>query len=439
MSSMKDSGVAWIGKIPKKWEVTKVKYYFEVINGSTPDSNNFDYWDGEINWITPADMSDFGAISKGENNITGKGYNSCGTTILPSGSIVISCRAPIGKINYALNKLCTNQGCKSLLRIGNNRFFFYLLYTAKEELLLLGRGTTFLELSTYDLKMLDVITPLTAEQQAIADFLDSQCSKIDSIIEDIEKEIDILERYKKSLITETVTKGLDKNVPMKDSGVEWIGDVPSHWEIKKLKYFLTANDDLRVGPFGSSLTNSDFVTEGIAVYNQRSVLDNQFDEMDTFISREKFKELRSFEVAVGDILLTTRGTIGKVAIVPQDSPLGILHPCLIRFRTNKSAIIDKLLVLIFNETTFIKDQLVLMSNSTTIDVIYSYSLKEVLLPVIPKDEQSRIYEFLNEKCLKINSIIATKNKQLETIKKHKQSLIYEYVTGKKRVKSFEGE
>ena len=143
---------------------------------------------------------------------------------------------------------------------------------------------------------------------------------------------------------------------------------------------------------------------------------------------------RSFAVYPGDILITTRGTIGKVAIVPEGANEGILHPCIIKFRVDKEMIIPELLQLIFNESDFVKDQFTLMSNATTIEVIYSYSLKDILLPVIPADEQKKIYGYLSKECIAINGIIAEKQKALAIITQHKKSLIYEYVTGKKRVK-----
>ena len=143
--------------------------------------------------------------------------------------------------------------------------------------------------------------------------------------------------------------------------------------------------------------------------------------------------MRGFSVYPGDILITTRGTIGKVAIVPEGAQEGILHPCIIKFRVDKEMMMPELLQLIFNDSDFVKDQFTLMSNATTIEVIYSYSLKDIILPVIPADEQQRIYDYLSEKCAAIDSVLAQKRKQLNTIQQHKKSLIYEYVTGKKEV------
>jgi len=133
----KASGIEWLGEIPEHWEVKRVKDIFSVINGSTPESSKENFWDGEINWITPADMLDFGQIGEGSRSIAKDGYLSCGTTILPIGSIILSSRAPIGKVNLSTQKLCTNQGCKSLVNNKqDNLYFYYLLFSLQKVLTL---------------------------------------------------------------------------------------------------------------------------------------------------------------------------------------------------------------------------------------------------------------------------------------------------------------
>lgn len=202
---MKSSGIDWIGDIPAHWDINKTKYLFSIVNGSTPESNDLNCWDGDISWITPADMEDFGEIAFGERNITTFGYDSCGTSLLPIGSIVISTRAPIGKINITTNVLCTNQGCKSLVGNKDNKYFFYLLYALKDQLTLLGRGTTFLELSTSALANFKIIIPKDEEQICIVNYLDCQCRKIDSILKDKQQQLEKIRQHKKSLIYEYVT------------------------------------------------------------------------------------------------------------------------------------------------------------------------------------------------------------------------------------------
>lgn len=210
-SPMKDSGVEWIGRIPETWEVGRIKHYFKMVNGATPTSTISEFWDGEIIWITPADMNDDGIIKTGKRNITNEGFQSCGTNLVPTGSIIISTRAPIGKINIAQNPLCTNQGCKSLVSRKNNKYYYYYLISKKHILEFLGRGTTFLELSGFDLNNFNIPVPSSSEQQAIANYLDNKCTKIDAVIADKQAQLETLAAYKKSFIYEYVTG--KKSVP----------------------------------------------------------------------------------------------------------------------------------------------------------------------------------------------------------------------------------
>lgn len=180
--------VDYVSCLPEGWRIKRTKYEFTIINGSTPDTNYSEYWDGDINWIGPADMQEFGEIKEGKSTITLAGYNSCSTILLPEGSIVISTRAPIGKINISVGELCTNQGCKSLVRkYKNNRYFYYHFYMIKEKLISLGRGTTFKELSTTDLKNVYILIPPDDEQEKISLFLDATyLSRLQVTVNDLE-------------------------------------------------------------------------------------------------------------------------------------------------------------------------------------------------------------------------------------------------------------
>lgn len=203
--SLKDSGIEWIGMIPEHWELKRVKDLCNVICGATPKDTPAN-WDGDIIWISPADMVDFGEIEKGARTITEIGYKSCGTTLVPKGSIVMSTRAPIGKANIALNDLCTNQGCKCLTSscLCMN-YMLYLIWVNKEHFQALGRGTTFIELSTKDLSLYQFALPTFSEQQAIANYLDEKCAKIDAAVENIGKQIDASKRLKRAIINEAIS------------------------------------------------------------------------------------------------------------------------------------------------------------------------------------------------------------------------------------------
>lgn len=439
---IKPSGIDWIGNIPLNWNAKKVKYVISDIKDGT--HGTFDRVESGELLLSAKNVFDDGIrIGENESEISIADYKSIVSNGFPKrNDVLLCCVGTIGRCCvYEYDQSMAFQRSVTFLRPlqqTNARYLKYALQsdsTLVQEQLLINKSA---QDGLYMGSVRELIIPYPnskSEQQAIAEFLDKECAQIDSIAADLEKQIELLQQYKKSLITETVTKGLDKTVPMKDSGVEWLGNIPAHWNFKRLKFMLeNSSDSMKVGPFGSALSGSDFTDEGKWVYNQRVVLDNNFSENTTFVSEEKFQEMRSFAVCPGDILITTRGTIGKVAIVPEGANEGILHPCIIKFRVDKEMIIPELLQLIFNESDFVKDQFTLMSNATTIEVIYSYSLKDILLPVIPADEQKKIYGYLSKKCLAIDGIIAEKQKSLATITQHKKSLIYEYVTGKKRVK-----
>ena len=424
---MKPSGIDWIGDIPSSWKCSKVKFCFSLVNGSTPESSDYDCWDGDIKWITPADMSDTGTISHGERFITKYGYNSCGTTLLPVGSIVISSRAPIGKINITTAELCTNQGCKSLIGYADNRYFYYLFLAGQNELSLLGRGTTFLELSTYDLNRFGLVVPAEDEQKVIADFLDKECAQIDSIAADLEKQIELLQQYKKSLITEAVTKGLDKSVPMKDSGVEWLGKIPEHWDVEPIKYRVTFHNGDRGENYPSK---SELQSEGIPFINAGHLEGDglNMDNMD-YISEEKYRIMGGVKLRSGDILYCLRGSVGKNAIVDMNQ--GTVASSLVAIRSVR--ISAKYLYYCLN--SHIEEvQRYLWDNGTAQPNLSADNLGKYKICIPPVEEQMTIVEYLNNICSQIDNLIIGKRKQLSTIQQHKKSLIYEYVTGKKRVK-----
>jgi type I restriction enzyme S subunit len=429
---MKLSGIDWIGDIPAEWDLKKVKYVFQIVCGSTPESNNADFWDGDVSWITPADMNDFGIINKGERSITKRGYNSCGTLLLPKGSIVISTRAPIGKINITSSELCTNQGCKSLVNINvNTIYFYYFLNAGQEELVRQGRGTTFAELGTIELGNISLVIPPPQEQQAIAAYLDTQCGRIDSIITEMEQQIELLKQYKTSLITETVTKGLNKAARMKDSGIDWIGKIPAHWEVKKIRY---------LGEFQNGISkDGEFFGSGYPFVSYGDVYNNMQlpFQVDGRVESSK-KERTLYSVKKGDVFFTrtseTIEEIGFASICEKTISDSTFSGFLIRFRPNTGKIDTQFSKFYFQadllRAFFVKEMMIVTRASLPQSL-----LKNLWVVLPPITEQKTISSFLTSKCTQTDAIITEKRQSIETMKAYKKSLIYEYVTGKKRIKA----
>lgn len=207
-SPLKDSGIEWLGKIPMSWNVMATKNLFRIVSGSTPKSDNIDFWDGDIIWITPSDFSTEDVfVYHGKRNISLQGLKSCSTALVPKNSIIFSKRAPIGLVVINGNELCTNQGCLSCVNITNQniKFFYYTMSICTEQYEILGSGTTFKEISAKDFANFKLPCPTKDEQRQIADYLDKKCAEIDKLIAIKQQKIETLTEYKKSLIYEYVT------------------------------------------------------------------------------------------------------------------------------------------------------------------------------------------------------------------------------------------
>lgn len=275
-----------------------------------------------------------------------------------------------------------------------------------------------------DLGSQEITVPPRKEQQAIADFLDKECAQIDSITADLEKQIELLQQYKKSLITETVTKGLDKSVPMKDSGVEWIGEIPEHWRLKRLKYIAK----LKTGttPPGNEGINYD--ENGINWFTPSDFLPNmQLDTSEKYIDRETIRYENIQTYPRGSVLLVAIGaTVGKIGISKNNAYSNQQITAVIPQHISG----NYLLYYLASKSPYIKDNALY----TTLPIINNSYLQNITIVVPPTTEQEKIVEFLNRKCSIIDELIEDKNKLLLRLQQHKKALIYEYVTGKKRVK-----
>jgi type I restriction enzyme S subunit len=218
-----------------------LRHVLAVISGATPESGEAEYWDGEIPWVTPEDVSGVKPgyrLRETRRSISRGGYESCGTTLAPKDSIVLTKRAPIGQLAVLDIDACSNQGCLLLTpkRATDSRFFYYLLLTQSPWLQILGRGSTFMELSVDDLKSFPLPVPDLAEQRAIADYLDRETARLDALVAAKQRLLELLAEKHRALITRAVTRGLNPDAPLRESGFSWLGPIPSHWGIIKLKH-----------------------------------------------------------------------------------------------------------------------------------------------------------------------------------------------------------
>ncbi|CEF41315.1 type I restriction enzyme, S subunit [Acetobacter senegalensis] len=412
----KDSGVGWIGEVPIGWNIVPLKRIFSLKNGATPKSDQSDLWDGEITWITPADLNSEQPeiITHSKRTISAKGAESCAVSIVPKGSIIISTRAPIGSIGLSGIDLCTNQGCRSLVPDEgvSSKFFLYFLYSAVSELQVLGKGTTFLELSSDSLASFPSCFPSLPEQQAIASFLDRECGKIDALIAEQERLIALLAEKRQAVISHAVTKGLNPNAPMKDSGIPWIGMVPEGWEVKKVSHDFTAekgkNGQLLTKEYCSEISGDFPVYSGQTENNgvMASINSYEFD----------FDNGVIFSTTVGAKAMSLKFLCGKFSLSQN---------CMIIFPKNN--IIPEysyyaFMPLFDYERSLIPDH---MQPSFRISDLYNFSY---VMP--PFDEQIMILNFIKKKEMKLTSTEREVQRQITLLKERRAALISAAVTGK---------
>lgn len=417
---MKPSGVDWIGEIPSEWNITKVRFVTEL------RSEQGSYNPGD-KYIGLENISSY----TGTYISTESEYDSGTYDIYKAGDLLFSKLRP-----YLAKALITDDCgfCTGELAIikeykGDIRYLFY--YMLSDGFLKMTDASTYgskMPRASWDyIKNLQIPAMEKREQQAIADYLDKECAQIDSIAADLEKQIELLQQYKKSLITETVTKGLDKSVPMKDSGIEWIGEIPYDWEISRVKYHYEICLGKMLQPIQENV--SDTLESYMCSANVTwAGIDLSIVKQMWFSPSEK----RQYRLLEGDLLVSEGGDVAVSCIWKNE-----LEECYLQnavHRVRQIATGDNRFIyywLFFLKNYGIID---LICNKATIAHFTKEKFGEISICIMPLNEQQAIADYLDEKCATINSILDDKQAQLKVIQQHKKSLIYEYVTGKKRVK-----
>lgn len=433
---MKPSRIAWIGDIPQDWNIKRVKYLASLKGrigwqGLTSD----EYIEEGPYLITGIDFQNGGIDWNNCVHISEERWAEAPEIHIQNGDLLITKDGTVGKVAIVSGlegKASLNSGVL-LIRTNpdfDKRFLFWVLQS--EEFWTWFRlknagNSTIIHLYQGDFAEFSYTFPNTAEQRAIADFLDSQCAKIDSVIADIEKQIETLQKYKKSLITEAVTKGLERSVPMKDSGIEWIGKIPKHWNINKTRYLASL--------CSGATPSKDVYTywEGnIPWVSSQEVKSDIITDTSLHISEEAIRSCSTKLMPAGTLVMVVRSGIlqhtipvallGVPATINQDIKAFVFKPEMIPayYKYYIQGENDALLN-------------VLIKDKTTVESIDNNLLLSLRIMVPPIQEQKDIVNYLDERCSKINSIISDKQEQLDAIIQHKKSLIYEYVTGKKRV------
>jgi len=420
---MKNSNIQWIGEIPDDWEVTKIGQLYQLRNQKVSD-RDFPPLSVTMNGIVPQmehvaktnAHDDRKLVKKGDFAINSRSdrRGSCGISKY-DGSVSL-----INTVLQPLNEM-------------NPNYYDWLFHTVQfaDEFYKWGHGIVDDLWSTnwQDMKNISVCVPPLATQTSIADYLDAKCSEIDGLIADINKQIETLNELKKSTITEAVTKGLNKNVKLKDSGIQWIGEIPEGWSIKKVKHIsFLVTDGAHITP-DTTEEKHRFVSVTDMDDNGNIDLDNCLQITDTQYS---YLVKTGCKPNIGDVLISKDGTIGKTTVVDTDIDF-VVSSSLVIIRPNCN-IINPYYFRYNLMSKFVQEQLSILTSGSAlkrVSVNKNANLRICYSPSLA--EQHAIATYLDTKCTEFDSIISDKQMQISTLEAYKKSLIYEYVTGKKEV------
>jgi type I restriction enzyme S subunit len=433
-SLYKETDVKGIPSIPKGWVINKIKFVSKTIAGGTPDTKNIQFWEnGTIPWLPSGKVHDCNIYDEDADTfITELGLKGSAAKLIPANSILIALTgatcANIAHLHFvatANQSVVAMPGSKKI----ENRFLFYCLLGIREQILINKTGGAQSGINDGDIKNTKIPYPHLSEQQAIVRFLDYKTGQIDSFIANRQKQIELLKEQKAGIINKAVTKGINPKAKMKDSGIEWIGDVPEHWEIWKTKFLCKrvstgntpSSNELKYYDNGSInwFTPGDFKEEFKMVNSQRKVTDIAIEEKECKL----FSAYSTYVIGIG-------ATLGKV-----------------RMSETTASANQQINVLEFNEKVLpefgfyyfysIEKTIIANANLSTMGIINQTKMKNLEMPLPPKVEQEAILNYINIENLAFDSLISKYQKQIDLMQEYRTSLISQAVTGKIDVREWQ--
>lgn len=426
----KETEFEWLGKIPSNWKLQRVGKFFNERSEKVDDVN---YPPLSVTMSGIVDqLSDVAKTDDGENR-----------KLVKKNDFVINSRSD----RKGSSGIAPKDGSVSLINTVlkpnglNPNFSEYLFksYYFKEEYFRNGRGIHWdLWTTKWDqFRNINIPIPPSEEQKLISRYLEKKTEQIDNLVEKIQTKIDLLKEKRTSLINQCVTKGLDTNIEMKDSGVDCIGEIPKNWEVWSVRHLIAVSElEIQDGNHGEIHPKSDdYTDEGIPFIMASNLIDGQLDTK----SANKLKKHQTDKLRIGfsyegDVLLSHKGSIGKVALVESiDTPYIMLTPQVTYYRSKQKIIQRIFLLLTFQSLGFLEQMTILSSDGSTRKYCGILDQKNLKIPIPPLTEQFEISSFISPKLEKIETFIRLENKYIKLLKEYRQSLISSAVNGKFRV------
>ncbi|MHA7842056.1 MAG: restriction endonuclease subunit S [Winogradskyella sp.] len=425
----KDSGIEWLGEIPKHWKINKLKFVGNIVCGGTPSTSNESYWKGEIPWIQSGKVQNNTVTSdQVDKFISEQALRESSTKVVPSDSILIAITgATCSNIGYLTFETTVNQSIIGITPFSfNTNLLFHLLKAQKEQILFHQSGGAQGGVTKGDIMNLYIPHPPNGEQTQIANYLDQKTTQIDELIAKKEQLIHLLEEERKAIINQAVTKGLNPDAPMKDSGIDWLGEIPEHWNVSQIKY-VTKKIGSGVTPRGGAET---YLEEGIPLLRSQNVYFDNF-KLDNvaYISEDIHNDMKNSQVLKGDVLLNiTGGSIGRCYYVSNQFEEANVnqHVCIVR---PNEKIKTKFLHLVLSSELG-QSQIELCQTGGNREALNFEQLKKFYFVLPDINDQEVVIKSIENHQHKISKTIANCSREIELLKEYKTTLISDVVTGK---------
>jgi type I restriction enzyme S subunit len=431
-TDMKDSGIKWIGSVPASWNVRTLYQLATRVNNKNSDL-------AEQNLLSLS----YGKIKRKDINTNDgllpasfDGYN-----IIEAGDIVLRLTDLQNdhtslRVGHATERGIITSAYTTLrpINLAHSRYLYYLIHAFDLKKGFYGMGSGVRQGLNYDeVKELRVVLPSQKEQDAIVAYLDDVCIQIDTLIQEAKDTISEYKQWKESLIFSTLTQGLDSTVPLKESGINWIGRIPESSSVVRMRYLV---DGYKAGPFGSSLITDKLDSSGtILVYTPEHIAKQSVEnEKNLYLPENRRDQMSQFFVQKGDIIFPIVGSLGRAMLITEDMPEGIINQRLAKFRIKEDVIDMDFFLWFFARSSFYNQFIEVNCRGSFIlnltkTIIYDMPV------VLPEslEKQHEIAKYLSSKCSTIDSLIKEKETLLDDLEFYKRSLIYETVTGKRKV------
>ena len=425
----RDSGVEWLGEVPEHWVTCKATHGFRRIgSGTTPKSDDPEYYDGDISWVTTSELRET-VIVDTTKKVTATAMREYPTLrMYPKGTLLFAMYgATIGRLGILGIAATVNQACAALaepLHLAT-WFVYYWLQMRRPTLTVLSAGGGQPNLSQDDLRQLRIPAPPLDEQRAIAAFLDRETAKIDGLLASKERLIELLQEKRAALITRAVTRGLDPNVPMKDFGVEWLGEIPAHWEVRRIAMAVNKITNGYVGP-----TRDILVDDGVPYLQSLHIKNGQidFDRKHYFVTKYWSNQHRKSILRTGDVLVVQTGDIGQNCVVPGAFEGVNCHALIIlrlKPHLGEGAFLSLLL-----QSSYGQNALKWSQTGALHPHLECGHVREIPLVLPPPEEQRLIMREVEVQLQALDSLLAKVRQAIQHLKEFRTALISAAVTGK---------